>query len=204
MNIKNLLLLIVTILLPIAPNAQCRHFAMDNTMGEASTEMVQEYGDTESLLKQTTEELMRAYDFLDMLKQRTEEIEQTSIIPDFDESLPYNLDQIRKPVKSKLMKVLSATRFSDPQEHLSDCQEAITALEQYLQTLKDGTIEHQRRRARAPLAYVPRPRMTTRHVNKTEDPTPQPKAEETSGFNELATAYNLNAEEPAIDRKSVV
>ncbi|MDQ5891017.1 MAG: hypothetical protein QG604_891 [Candidatus Dependentiae bacterium] len=184
MNAKKLLLLMITMFLPTATTP----------LIGATTQ----HGDVESLLNDTTAELMQAYDLLEMLKRRSEEVAHTSVVPDFDIYLPRTLDQIRKPLKAKLLEVLSATPFSDPEKHLADCQEAIVALEHYLGTLKSITAQQQEHQARAPIAYVPRSHgMHRKTVRRHRAPAPTETQPVTTpatsdGFDQLAKAYDLH------------
>ncbi len=128
MNTKKLLLLVLTILLASTGQNIC-----------AASEFAgfQEYSDTntDSLLSETSRELMQAYDLLDMLKKRSEEIayQEMTLKKESGQTLPRNIDHIRNQlIKKQLLDVLSATPFSNPEKHLKDCKAAITALEEYM------------------------------------------------------------------------
>jgi len=94
---------------------------------------------TTTLISQTTQDLMEAMDLLEMLHKRSAQLSgSTDIESSISTPLPRNLDAIRNSlIKQQLLDVLSATPFSDPTKHLTDCHSAINALEKYIQTLED-------------------------------------------------------------------
>jgi hypothetical protein len=137
MNSHKLLLLLVTVLLPQVLPLSARHH-------ETLHASRQEYGDTTSLLSSTTQELRQAYDLLGILKRRSQEI-ATKNNPTLaaQTRLPKDLDALRdRMIKQPLITVLSATPFSDPDKHTSDCKTAISALESYSQTIQSSLATH--------------------------------------------------------------
>ena len=131
---KNLLLLLITVLLPATQSLSAYH-------GQKLPMLQQEYGDTDALIASTTQELKHAYDLLEMLKKRSEDITSAGNFSSDTSSsrLPRNFDTIRdEMIKKQLIAVLSATPFSSPEKHIADCKAAIQALEEYSKTLQSS------------------------------------------------------------------
>ena len=92
---------------------------------------------TAQLMAQTSGDIMQAYDLLEQLKKRTEQFNEAMHESSRLGKLPRDLDVMRSSIlKSRLIKVLSATPFSDPKKHFADCQSARTALQEYMSHLK--------------------------------------------------------------------